>query len=97
MFHKRNLQRFTVLELKCMWIILCKNIHLLTLTRQQLDENAIGTLESLVLSQLSYCVIVWGSSIGCNLLQRLQRIQNHAVRSKFCRNMIILSPFYQKL
>ena len=37
-------------------------------------------MESLVLSHLSYCVTIWGSSLGSTLLQRLQRMQNHAVR-----------------
>ena len=37
-------------------------------------------LESLVLSHLSYCVVVWGPFLGSILLQRLQRMQNRAVR-----------------
>ena len=37
-------------------------------------------LESLVLSPLSYCVVVWGPSLGSTLLQRLQRMQNCSVR-----------------
>ena len=37
-------------------------------------------LESLVLPRLSYCVAVWGPSLGSTLLQRLQRMQNRAVR-----------------
>ena len=42
-------------------------------------------LESLVLSCLLYCVAVCGPSLGSTLLQRLQRMQNHAVR--LCCNL----------
>ena len=55
-------------------------------------------LESLVLSHLSYCVTVWGPSLRSILLQRLQRMQNHAVR--LCCNLRKydhVSAFYHKL
>ena len=37
-------------------------------------------LESLLLSYLSYCVVIWGPFLGSTLLQRLQRMQNRVVR-----------------
>ena len=55
-------------------------------------------LESLVLSHLSYCVTIWGPSLGSILSQRLQRMQNHAVR--LCCNLQKyehVSAFYHKL
>ena len=49
--------------------------------RHVIDNSLVKMLlESLVLSHLSYCVTVWGPSLGSTLLQRLQRMQNHAVR-----------------
>ena len=37
-------------------------------------------LESLLLSYLSYYLVIWGPSLGSTLLQRLQRKQNRVVR-----------------
>ena len=57
-------------------------------------------LESLVLSRLymSYCVTVWGPSLGSTLLQRLQRMQNCAVRLCYdLRKYDHVSEFYHRL
>ena len=55
-------------------------------------------LESLVLSHLSYWVTVWSPLLNSILLQRLQRMQNRAVR--LCCNLRKydhISAFYHKL
>jgi len=55
-------------------------------------------LESLVLSHLFYCVTVWGPSLGSTLLQRLQRMQNRAVRLCYnLRKYDHVSQFYHRL
>ena len=74
-------------------------LYLLSTHRHVIDYNLIKLLlESLVLSHLSYCVTVWGPSLRSNLLQRLQRMQNRAVR--LCCNLRKydhVSAFYHKL
>ena len=55
-------------------------------------------LESLVLSHLSYCITVWGPSLGSTLQQILQRIPNCTV--KLCydlRKYDHVSEFYHRL
>jgi len=55
-------------------------------------------LEFLVLSHLSYCVMVWGPSLASTLLQRLQRMQNRGVRLCYgLRKYDHVSDFYHKL
>ena len=59
---------------------------------------AINTVDGRVLSHLSYCVTVCGPSLGSTLLQRLQRMQNRAVR--LCcslRKYDHVSAFYHRL
>ena len=56
-------------------------LYLLSTHHHVIDYNLMKMLlESLVLPHLSYCVTVWGPSLGSILLQRLQRMQNCAVR-----------------
>ena len=58
-------------------------LYLLSTHRHVIDYNLMKMLlESQVLSHLSYCVTVWGPSLSSILSQRLQRMQNRAVR--FC-------------
>ena len=68
----------------------CKNmayyLHLLNLHKHCLSPHLLKLLvESLVLSRLSYALSVWGPSLSQQLLQRLERSQNRAVR--LCRNL----------
>ena len=74
-------------------------LYLLSTHRHVIDCNLMKMLlESLVLSHLSYCVTVWGPSLGSTLLQRLQRMQNRAVR--LCCNLRKhdhVSAFYHQL
>ena len=68
----------------------CKNmayyLHLLNLHKHCLSPHLLKLLvESLVLSRLSYALSVWGPSLSQQLLQRLERSQNCAVR--LCRNL----------
>ena len=74
-------------------------LYLLSTHRHVIDYNLMKMLlESLVLSHLSYCVTVWGPSLGSVLSQRLQRMQNRAVR--LCCNLRKydhVSAFYHKL
>ena len=74
-------------------------LYLLSTYRHVIDYNLMKMLlESLVLSHLSYCVTVWGPSLGSILSQRLQRMQNRAVR--LCCNLRKydhVSAFYHKL
>ena len=74
-------------------------LYLLGSHRHVIDYNLMKMLlESLVLSHLSYCVTVWGPSLGSTLLQRLQRMQNRAVR--LCcslRKYDHVSAFYHRL
>ena len=74
-------------------------LYLLGSHRHVIDYNLMKMLlESLVLSHLSYCVTVWGPFLGNTLLQRLQRMQNCAVR--LCcslRKYDHVSAFYHRL
>ena len=74
-------------------------LYLLSTHHHVIDYNLMKMLlESLVLSHLSYCVTVWGPSLGSTLSQRLQRMQNRAVR--LCCNLRKydhISAFYHKL
>ena len=74
-------------------------LYLLSTHRHVIDYNLMKLLlESLVLSHLSYCVTVWGPSLKSILLQRLQGMQNRAVR--LCCNLRKydhVSTFYHKL
>ena len=74
-------------------------LYLLSTHRHVIDYNLMKMLlESLVLSHLSYCVTVWGPSLGSTLSQRLQRMQSRAVR--LCCNLRKydhISAFYHKL
>ena len=64
-----------------MCVVKCHYLYLLGSHHHVIDYNLMKMLlESLVLSHLSYCVTVWGPSLGSTLLQRLQRMQNCAVR-----------------
>ena len=61
-------------------------LYLLGSHRHVIDYSLMKMLlESPVLSHLSYHVAVWGPSLGSTLLQRLQRMQNRAVR--LCCNL----------
>jgi len=74
-------------------------LYLLRSHRHVIDISLMKMLlESLVLSHLSYCVTVWGPSLGSTLLRRLQRMQNRAVR--LCYNLQKydhVSEFYHRL
>ena len=74
-------------------------LYLLGSHRHVIDYNLMKMLlESLVLSQLSYCVTAWGPSLGSTLLHKLQRMQNRAVR--LCcslRKYDHVSAFYHRL
>ena len=74
-------------------------LHLLSSRLHVIDYSLMKMLlESLVLSHLYYCVAVWGPSLGSALLQRLQRMQNRAVR--LCCNLQKydhVSAFYHRL
>ena len=74
-------------------------LYLLGSHRHVIDYSLMKMLlESLVLSHLSYSVVVWGPSLGSTLLQRLQRMQNRAVR--LCCNLRKydhVSAFYHRL
>ena len=61
-------------------------LHLLNLHKHCLSPHLLKLLvESLVFSHLSYALSVWGPSLNQQLLQRLERSQNRAVR--LCRNL----------
>ena len=74
-------------------------LYLLSTHHHVIDYNLMKLLlESLVLSHLSYCVTVWGPSLRSILLQRLQRMQNCAVRlCCILRKYDHVSSFYHKL
>ena len=74
-------------------------LYLLSTHHHVIDCNLMKMLlESLVLSHLSYCVTVWGPSLGSTLSQRLQRMQNRAVKlSCNLRKYDHISAFYHKL
>ena len=82
--------------------VCCKMSYYLCLLRSHrhvIDNSLMKMLlESLVLSHLSYCVTVWGASLGSTLLQRLQRMQNRAVRLCYdLRKYDHVSGFYHRL
>ena len=74
-------------------------LYLLSTHRHVIGYNLMKLLlESPLLSNLSDCVTVWGPSVRSILLQRLQRMQNRAVR--LCCNLQKydhVSEFYHKL
>ena len=74
-------------------------LHLVSLHRRVLPVRLIKLLmDSLVLSHMQYALPVWGPSLYQHHLQRLQRLQNHAVRLIFSLNKFDnVSDYYRQL
>ena len=65
-------------------------LHLLNSHRYVLNNSITKLLlDSLVLSHIYYALPVWGPSLNVQLLSRLKRMQNRAVRLAFSLNMIM--------
>ena len=75
-------------------------LHLVSLQKLVLPVGLINKLlmDSLVLSHMQYALLVWGPSLYQQYLQRLQRLQNHAVRLIFSLNKFDhVSEHYKRL
>ena len=74
-------------------------LHLISSHKHYLSTELIKLLvESLVFSHLCYCLPVWGPPLTQQLLQRLERMQNRAIR--LCKNLSKfdhVSEYYRQL